>query len=179
MTDQKLKNGMFSSIKELKLPLEFNSNQEIHLKSYSIADDSILSKITQSETGFQLYGKTSINSGLVLLVGMIPSDNGSPLLITVDSNGKKIDSFLGYRTAGADMGWYCSNSIILNPSGKIEFIDSTLTREIKDDGSNEIPGTEKLTIRKKFYLINNEGFFKEAEGSLHLTAGKLSLPGLL
>jgi hypothetical protein len=94
-------------------------------------------------------------------LGNIPTDTGAPIILTYDKNGNKIDSYLVYSTAMGDMGRYTWNKETIFPDMTIDFTDSTITRKINADGTNEIQGTDSLTVTRKNYRISETGKFIE------------------
>jgi hypothetical protein len=78
-------------------------------------------------------------------------------LVTFDKEGNQLDSHVVYETALGDMGHYSSNYVTINPNRVIDFTDSTTTRKINPEGTDEIPGTDSLTVTIKKYKITDKG----------------------
>ena len=92
---------------------------------------------------------------------MVPADIATPVLTTYDKMGKEIDSFFMYPTAGGDMGYYSTNVITLKENKELFLTDSVLTRKINKEGTDEIPGTDSLSVTKKTFRVNDKGEIEE------------------
>ncbi|WP_157363727.1 hypothetical protein [Alkaliflexus imshenetskii] len=143
-------------------PIVFNSNGDIQQKPFDLPNNQIL-KDLKDKNYFTVLGKIFESNNFVTIVGYIPDDFGSPILITIDKNGNQLDSFVLYQSVGFDMGYYRSNFVTIYPNKTISLIDSFLTREINEDGSNEIPDSDLLTVTKSEFRLNDNGKIKKFE----------------
>jgi hypothetical protein len=146
-----------TQLPKIETPITFNSNKEYNLKLLFLKDDSFFNKIQTELNGFGVFGKLFETENFIAILGNIPTDTGAPIILTYDKNGNKIDSHLIYSTVMGDMGHYTWNQEIISPNMRIEFTDSTITRKIKADGSNEIPGTDSLIVTRKNFRISEIG----------------------
>jgi len=83
--------------------------------------------------------------------------------MTFNRIGKKIDTHPVYENVMGDMGIYVQNSETIYPDMQIVFVDSTITRKINEDGSNENPGSDSLSVKIKKYKIDSNGKFIRTE----------------
>jgi hypothetical protein len=140
----------------IKTPISFNSKRTIDLKSIKLWDNKILKQL-RDKTYLSVYGKIFETKDFITIIGQVPSDTGSPILVTFDKNGKELGSYMVYENAMGDMGIYTSNFVTIEPNRIINFTDSTVTRKINKEGTNEIPGTDSLTVKKKKYRLLDSG----------------------
>lgn len=63
------------------------------------------------------------------------------------------------------MGYRADEYITIFQDYSMEVLDTVISLEIKEDGSDEIPGTEKMSTGKTNYLINSQGKFQKAKKS--------------
>jgi hypothetical protein len=98
-----------------------------------------------------------LTENFITIIGYIPNDTGTPILVTFDNDGNELDSHVVYETAMGDMGHYSSNYVTINPDREIYFTDSTTTRKINAEGTDEIPGTDSLVVTIKKYKLTDKG----------------------
>ena len=146
----------------IQTPISFNSNTEINLKAADFPDNEIIKKL-RAINYFSPFGKLFEDENLMVIIGYIPNDTGTPVIATIDSGGKEIDSHLVYETAMGDMGYYSSNYVTIFPDRRICFIDSITTRKINAEGTNEIPGTDSLAVKTKTYKITDKGKIEKVD----------------
>jgi hypothetical protein len=142
----------------IKIPLTFRSDREFG--SPKISDD-LRARLMASDDGFNPYGKFYQTDKFIAVIAIGSSDIVIPVLVTFDKKGKIIDSFNLYQTAGADIGYYSTNITLLTKDKEILIKDSTLTRKLNEEGSNEIPGSDSVTISQKRFRINVDGRIEE------------------
>ena len=143
-------------------PIVFNSNGDIRIKAVDLPNNKILKEL-KNKNSFSTFGKLFETKDFIAIIGYIPSDSGTPLLITIDNDGNELDSFVIYQTVGYDMGYYCSNFVTINADKSITLIDSLVTRKINEDGSDEIPETDSLTVTKSKFYLTDKGKIKKTE----------------
>ena len=68
-----------------------------------------------------------------------------------------------YQTVGFDIGYYRSNFVTINADNTITLIDSLVTRKINVDRSEEILGTDSLTVTKSKFNLTDKGKIKKTE----------------
>jgi hypothetical protein len=161
-TSRKDKNHFQAFVDQLKpvtTPLIFNSRAEYGFNSQQLTDSIFLKQIQKKHDGFILFGLLFKSNEFIAILGNLPTDIGSPFIITYDKNGEEVDSHLVYENVIGDMGIYIDNYVTIFPDFRIEYIDSTITRKINSEGSDEIPGTDSLTVKLKKYKINQSGKF--------------------
>ena len=148
---------------KIETPISFNSNNEYNLKVQYPKDDPFFIKIQNEYAGFGVFGLLYETKDFIAILGNIATDTGTPIIITYDKNGTKIDTHAVYENVMGDIGIYVHNFGTLLPNMQIEFVDSTITRKLTDDGSDEIPGTDSLSVKTKKYKIDNSGKFIRTE----------------
>lgn len=153
--------NFLKQLPKIETPIIFNYNEEYNLKLLFLINDLFFNKIQNELSGFGVYGKLFETENFIAILGNIPTDTGAPIILTYDKNGNKIDSYLVYSTAMGDMGRYTWNKETIFPDMTIDFTDSTITRKINADGTNEIQGTDSLTVTRKNYRISETGKFIE------------------
>lgn len=137
--------------------ITFNSDNDINLVLPEVGDSTVVKMIQQQLPHLNLIGQLFETERIYVMLGFIANDTGSPLIVTTDKTGKKLDSYLAYETAGGDMGYYSTNIVTINPDKTILFLDSTLTRQINETGTDEIPGTDSVFVKEKKYRITENG----------------------
>ncbi|WP_227626100.1 hypothetical protein, partial [Geofilum rubicundum] len=143
-------------------PIVFNSNIDIQLKSVDLPKNRILNELND-KSGFSVFGKIFESKSLVTIVGYVPDDYGSPIVVTIDNKGNIIDSFSLYQSVGFDMGYYRSNFVTINSDKTISIVDSLITRKILEDGSNEIPDSDSLAVTKSRFKHAASGKIEKIE----------------
>lgn len=141
-------------------PIVFNSNGDIRINAVDLPNNNILKEL-KYKNSFSAFGKIFEAKDFITIIGYIPDDSGTPLLITIDKDGNELDSFVVYQTVGFDMGYYRSNFVTINADISITLIDSLVTRKINEDRSDEIPGTDSLTVTKSKFNLTDKGKFKK------------------
>jgi hypothetical protein len=136
--------------------VEFNSDRNYKFKSIEL-DSNRLIKELKTKYYFTLLGKLFETKDNITIIGYIADDYGSPILITFDNNGKQISAHVIYENPMGDMGQYTTNIIKILPDRQILFTDSTTTRKINKKGTDEIPGTDSLSVKHKKYRLTDKG----------------------
>jgi hypothetical protein len=152
---------LLDQLPTLKTPLTFKSNGEITRVNLVVRNDELTNKISEILPDFHALGKIYQTKDFIAVISIVHADIATPVLTTYDKKGKEIDSFFLYPTAGGDMGYYSTNVITLNDNRVIILTDSTLTRKINEEGSNEIPGTDSLSVTTKQFRLNDRGAIEE------------------
>lgn len=147
---------------KLETPLEFNSDRMMKLKSIELPDNALLKKL-KDKNYFTLVGKVFDTENNITILGYIPDDIGTPILITYDNEGNELSSHAIYENAMGDMGQYTTNIVTVLPDRQILFTDSTTTRKINDDGTDEILGTDSLSVTHKKYKLTDKGTIERVE----------------
>ena len=143
-------------LRTIETPISFNSNSSIGLGPANAIDNKILKKLTE-DNYFSVFGKIFESDDFITIIGYIPNDTGTPFLVTFDRNGTEVSSYAAYETAMGDMGRYTSNFVTIYPDKTIHFTDSTVTRQINQEGTDEIPGTDSLTVTTRKYRLTDKG----------------------
>ena len=139
----------------LSLPLQFASDQSIS----SFVEPKLYQELLKDDhdlEGLHLIGKLN-DSDLAVLIWSTAAANGSPLLTVHNAEGKRIDDLLLFPTAGGDMGYYSDNYTNFTSRKEFVLIDSVLTRQINEEGDDEIPGTDSTYTIIKYYMVSENG----------------------
>ena len=147
---------------KLETPLEYNSDRMMKLKSIELPDNELIKKLTDKNY-FTLIGKVFDTKDHITILGYIPGDIGTPILITYDNDGNELSSHPLYESATGDMGRYTTNIVTILPDRQILFTDSTSTRKINAEGTDEIPGTDSLFVAHKKYRLTEKGTIERVE----------------
>ena len=150
------------TIPAYQLPAKFDSDRKVKYKAIELPNNDLIKEL-QTKKYFTLLGKVFETKHTITILGYIADDYGTPTLITFDSQGKKISSHGLFENAVADMGRYTSNMTTLLANKQILFTDSTITRKINPEGTDEIPGTDSLSVTRKKYRITDEGLVERIE----------------
>jgi hypothetical protein len=142
--------------------MEFNSDRMVKLKSIELPDNGLIRKL-KDKNYFKLVGKVFDTEDNITILGHIPDDIGTPILITYDNEGIELSSHAIYETAMGDMGRYTTNIVTVLPNRQILFTDSTTTRKINGEGTDEIPGTDSLSVTHKKYRLTDKGKIERVE----------------
>jgi hypothetical protein len=155
--DAKQFRSFIKQLNKIETPITFNSNYDYVIKLQYLKTDPFFNNIQNELGGFGVFGILFETNDFVAILGNIPTDTGTPIIMTFDKTGKKIDSHPVYENVMGDKGIYVQNCETILPNMKMIFIDSTITRKINSDGSDEIPGTDSLFVTKKSYKIDDTG----------------------
>ena len=158
--DKKFKN-IVDSLPTISTPITFDSEDGIPYGQFAIQDDQFLLTIKKRIPELLGYGKIDESTNYYLIIGISPSDIGSPILMTFDKTGNKIDSYFMFKTAGGDIGYYSRNTATLEDNKEFTVTDSTTTRDLNETGDEEIEGTDKLTVTRTKYRILDTGKIEE------------------
>jgi hypothetical protein len=159
LTDNKSLIQLLQKLPTIKTPVTFHSSKKIERtgeKDYKLIE-SIFSKIP----GFNAYGKLVETDKIIAVIGIVPADKATPMLLTFDLNGNQLDSLFMYRSAGESMGLYSKNIVTIISQYEFSLTDSTLTRKLNEDETNEIEGTDSLTVTKEQFRITDKGVIEK------------------
>lgn len=147
---------------KLETPLKFNSDRMMKLRSIELPDNGLIKKLTD-KSYFTLVGKVFETEDNITILGYIPDDIGTPILITYDNEGNELSSHAIYENAMGDIGHYTTNIVTILPNRLILFTDSTITRKINDQGTDEIPGTDSISVTHKKYRLTDKGLVESVD----------------
>ena len=153
--------NMVDSLPIISTPMTFDSDEGVAYEPFAIKNEQFLLRIRKRIPEFLGYAKIDESKNYYLIIGISPSEIGSPILMTFDKSGKKIDSYFMFKTAGGDIGYYSRNTVTLKDNKEFIYTDSTTTRELNETGDGEIEGTDKLTVTRTKYKILETGKFEE------------------
>ena len=153
--------NIVDSLPIISTPITFDSDDGIPYGPFAIENDQFLLRIKERIPDLLGYAKVDESKNYYLIIGISPSDIGSPILMTFDKTGKKIDSYFMFETAGGDIGYYSRNTVTLKDNKEFILTDSTTTRDLTESGDGEIEGTDKLTVTIAKFRILDTGKFEE------------------
>jgi hypothetical protein len=155
--------SFLKKLRKIETPVSFNSNDDYQIKLQYLRDDPFFMKIDSLYGGYGIFGILFETEDFVAILGNIPTATGTPIITTFDSKGNKIETHSIYENVIGDIGIFSSNFETIYPDMTISFIDSTKTLKLNEDGSDIIPGTDSLSVKKLKYKINNNGKFLRIE----------------
>ncbi|HEV8513958.1 MAG TPA: hypothetical protein VGQ59_11810, partial [Cyclobacteriaceae bacterium] len=149
---------LLEQLPAVKIPLTFRSDREFG--SPKINDD-LRARLMASDEGFNPYGKVYQSDKFIAVIAIGAADIVMPVLVTFNKEGRIIDSFNLYQTAGGDIGYYSTNITRLTKDKEILMTDSAVTRKLNKEGTDEVPGSDSVTISQKKFRINANGGIEE------------------
>ena len=147
---------------KLETPLSFNSDRMVKWKSIELPDNGLISKLKEKNL-FSLLGKVFETKDNITILGYITDDIGTPILVTYDNDGNELSTHLIYENAMGDMGRYTTNIVTIQTDKQIIFTDNTTTRKINGEGTDEIPGTDSVSVTHKKYRLNDKGIIERVD----------------
>ena len=159
--DNKEFQSFVNQLPQIETPLTFNSKKNKQIESAEIKENPFSTKLREEDGCFNILGKLFETKNYIAILGIVPADMAIPVIFTLDKNGNKIDKYFVFKNAQGDMGFYTWNIGTIFPDKQIQFIDSTITRKINPEGTNEIPGTDSLSVVTNKYQISEDGKFIE------------------
>ena len=156
-------NPLINSIEllpKIQTPITFNSDDTESIEKLTRVDNDLVSKFQEQIPGLGILGQLFETDDFYVIVGIVPNDTGSPKIITINKKGEEIDSYIIWETAGGGMGSYSTNIVTILPDRTILFMDSTLTRNLNEEGTDEIEGTDSISVTEKKYIITDKGEIK-------------------
>jgi hypothetical protein len=153
--------SLLEKLPNLRTPLTFRSDKQIISDGSLTRNDELIEKIRVIDPSFNPYGKIYQTNDFIAVIAIGAADIALPILVTFDKKGNIIDSFNMYPDAGADMGYYSTNMVTLTKSKEVFLTDSTVRRKINAEGTDEIPGTDSLSITRKHFRLNDKGKIEE------------------
>ena len=145
------------SIESIGLPFSFYSLDKISTPSDSYLKEGF--KKYKLDWSTQPYGKAFVAESFVAIIETWPGDVIVPVVATYNWNGGKIDSLNLYSGGGIDMGYKATVLATLHPDYSISITDSIRKWELNEEGDDIIPGSDKLTLKKNLYIIDQDGKF--------------------
>jgi len=146
----------------IETPIVFNSNDTTNHKLIDLPNNGILAKL-QKKNYFLPIGRLVNHHQKLVIIGYIPSDFGTPILVTIDRKGNEIDRLILYQSAGFDIGYYGSDFVTINSDNSILIIDSLLTRKVNKDRTEEIAGTDSLVVTTTKFRMTSDGRIERVE----------------
>ncbi|MEI6123736.1 MAG: hypothetical protein WCQ95_08910 [Bacteroidota bacterium] len=147
----------FDKIIKLKLPLIISSdNWNDMFKKYGNYSDNDNYKLLKHPFA-RLIDKEKFEA----IICTVPSEVESPAFVTIDRNGKVIDSlFLVGKYGGNDPCYGISEYAIINTDLTIQIIDTTYTWDVDKDYSR-IDNSKKMTVQNELYKVLDNGIIKK------------------
>src|SRR5882672_4519142 len=142
-------NDLIQSLPKIQTPVTYRSDSRANIVGSAEIDTAFMRKMINE--GFGPMGRLFEANDFYAIIGAVPNDTGSPEIRTIDKKGKQIASHILWETAGADMGYYSTNIVTIFPDRTILFKDSVMTRKINSEGTNEIEGTDSVSVTTKKY----------------------------
>ncbi len=160
--DKKGFSDYLKTLDVLELPLKFDINSKMDAsKSY---DSTLFEKYKHVWT-YAPFGIAFKKEEFVGIIEYSIADNGlAPFLITLDKQGKKIDSLNILRNTSFGEQGQTLESAVLTADLKLIVTDSSKSWQIDED-YNEVPNTTELRVSTTTYQIQENGKIKQIDKS--------------
>ena len=107
------------------------------------------------------FAKLVDNEAYDAIICTVPNECQSPFLVTINKNGKIIDSlFLLGKWGGNDPSYGIVEYAIINSDLTIQIIDTTDTWDVDKD-YRSIESSKKTTIKNEHYKVLDNGTIKK------------------
>ena len=157
MTQNRALEDLRTKLTVIDLPLVLSSSRDTNARLVQTFDNEILKRLYEKGGHFSAVGVIFESDDFISILGYHPSDISTPVLVTLDREGNEIETINLFGSVGQDIGYYESNHVTINSDRTITVIDSLLTRKVNEDRSDEIPGTDSLTVTVNKFRINEKG----------------------
>ena len=145
-----------SNIPLISFPISFNTIRYPNKKVQFNIDSSLFEKY-KSQDANEIFGKLYENEKSVGIIYTVYGDALTPILMTYNKEGLKIDSLnLFDKASGYNPEQETYVTINFSESNKFNELDSTKTWKL-DSHQERIDSSEQLHIDSVNYLIKNDG----------------------
>lgn len=144
---------------QIQLPITFNSDRKVKYPAIDLEGNEIIKRLID-QNSFSLFGKLFENKTSITMLGYLPDNNGTPVVITVDNNGRSLKSHALYETTKSGFGYHTSNIAMVFSNRQIIFTDSTVLQKIYHAGLGQFHLTDSVSVTRKKYLIAGNGTIK-------------------
>ncbi len=145
------------SIVKLKLPLiiSYRNWDEMFRKYGKLGNNEEIKLLKHP------FAKLVDNEAYDAIICTVPNECQSPFLVTINKNGKIIDSlFLLGKWGGNDPSYGIVEYAIINSDLTIQIIDTTDTWDVDKD-YRSIESSKKTTIKNEHYKVLDNGTIKK------------------
>ena len=146
-----------SQIETLPTPLTFRTTEFFDQKLKDKIDESLFNKYKYAYAD-NVYGKIWDTDSSVTILYLVNGDIITPVLVTYDKEGNKIDSLNLFENASGfnlEKETYVTATCYFNKT--IQEIDSISTWTLNDKMTDRIQGSEKKRVDSIMYFINGSG----------------------
>jgi len=156
--DSKEFKNYLKEIPFIKLPLEINCDSDLK-PTKAIFENGLIDKFGISNS--LIYGKIKTPNNYSAIIYLIPASKFVPVIKTTDENGNPIDTLYLLGNCGINEECsYASSFVSITPDLAINTIDSIRTC-VLDTLDHPKPGSEKLKVENRNYIINKNGVVQE------------------
>jgi len=136
---------MRKQLPQIQLPATFNSDKKVKYQAIELEGNQTIKRLIERNS-FSLIGKLFETENNITILGYLPDNFGSPVVITIDNSGQEISSHVLYETARAGFGFHTtSNFVMIRSNRRIMFMDSSVLI------------TNSTSVTHKYYLIKEDG----------------------
>jgi hypothetical protein len=149
-------NQLRNQLPQIEMPIEFNSDKKAKYQAINIENNQIIDRLT-NQYSFSLLGKLFETKRNITILGYLPVNAGTPVVITIDNNGRQKSVHILYETSRHDFGRHTSNVVRILPNRQIVFTENTIIKRFQFEGPDEVVVTDSISIRHKKYLVSRNG----------------------
>jgi len=145
-----------TSIHQIPFPISFNTMNYPNKKIESNTDSLLFEKY-KSQDANEVFGKLYENDQSVGIIYTVYGDALTPILMTYNKDGSKIDSLnLFNKASGYNPEQETYVTINFSEANKFTEVDSTKSWKL-DSHQDRIDSSEHLNVDSSFYLIKEDG----------------------
>jgi hypothetical protein len=145
-----------SSVKQIPFPISFNTSKYADRIMNNKADSLLVEKYKPIDAN-EIFGKLYENEESVGMIYTVYGDAITPILMTYNKDGMKMDSLNLFENAsGYNPEKETYVTITINQPNKIKELDSTNTWKLNSN-QERVDSSVKLNIDSAFYLIQDDG----------------------
>ena len=135
---------MRKQLPQIQLPATFNSDKKVKYRTIELEGNQTIKRLIDKNS-FSLLGKLFETENNITILGYLPDNFGSPVVITIDNNGNEISSHVLFETARTGFGYHTSNYVMIRSNRYIMFMDSSVLI------------TKSTSVTHKSYVIKEDG----------------------
>lgn len=142
-------------IPQIQLPIVFNSDRKAKYGAIDIEGNEIIKRLIV-ENSFSLIGKLFETKSSITVLGYLPDNHGTPVVITINKSGATVSHAL-YETVKDGIGHHTSNIARILSNRRIVFTDSTVIRKISHLTAHKIFEPDSISVTHRQYHIAKNG----------------------
>jgi len=111
---------MRKQLPQIQLPATFNSDKKVKYLAIELEGNQTIKRLIEKNS-FSLLGKLFETENYITILGYLPDNFGSPVVITINNSGREISSHVLYETARTGFGYHTSN-FVNDPFQQVHYI---------------------------------------------------------